>query len=67
MYMLLFYLLSRPDIFCLFLNYVPRSNENEQAMIYNTLHRKLKIEQHKPYKKQVWIQVLRKGRQILIH
>ena len=47
MYMLLFYLLSRQHIFCLFLNYVPRSKENEQTMIYKTMHRKLK---RKPYK-----------------
>jgi len=29
-------------------------------MIYKTLHRKLKFEQHEPYKNRVWIQVLQK-------
>jgi hypothetical protein len=34
----------------------------EQTMIYKTLHRKLKIEQHEP-----WTQMLQKSNQFLLH
>jgi hypothetical protein len=36
-------------------------------MIYKTLHRKLKIEQHEPHYKPGWTHVIRKGKQILSH
>jgi hypothetical protein len=36
-------------------------------MIYKILHRKLKIEQHETTKNQGWTQLLRKGKQFLLH
>jgi hypothetical protein len=44
-----------------------RKRTKGQMMIYKTLHRKLKIEQHKPYKNRGWTRVLRKGNQFLLH
>ena len=38
-----------------------------KTTIYKTLHRKLKIEQHKPFKNWGWSRVLRKGNQFLLH
>jgi hypothetical protein len=38
-----------------------------QTTIYKTLHIKLKIEQHDPTKNWGWTQVLRKGKQFLLH
>jgi hypothetical protein len=37
-----------------------RKRTNGQTMIYKALHRKLKFEQHDPYYKREWIQVIRK-------
>ena len=36
-------------------------------MVYKTLHRKQKIEQHKSYKKQGWTRVFQKGKEFLLH
>ena len=36
-------------------------------MIYETLHRKLKIEQHEPHWNPGWTQMLRKDKQFLLH
>jgi hypothetical protein len=36
-------------------------------MIYETLHRKLKIEQHKPHWNPGWTQMFRKDKQFLLH
>jgi hypothetical protein len=36
-------------------------------MIYKTLDRNLKIEQHEPHKNRGWTQVLRQGKQFLLH
>ena len=44
-----------------------KKRTNEQTMIYKTLHRKVKIEQRKPHKKQGWTQVLVKSKQFLFH
>jgi hypothetical protein len=38
-----------------------------QTIIYKTLLRKLKIEQHEPNFKPGWTYVLRKGKQFLLH
>ena len=42
-----------------------RKRTKWQTTIYKTLHRKLKIEQHKHNKKLWWTQVLRKGKQLV--
>jgi len=44
-----------------------RPKEKRQTMIYKTLHRKLKIEQHEPSKSRGWAQVHWKGHQYLLH
>ena len=41
--------------------------KKEQKDIKQTLHRKLKIEQHEPTKRHELIQVLRKGKQFLLY
>ena len=38
-----------------------------QTVIYETLHRKLKIEQHEPHQKRVWTQMLWKSKHFLLH
>jgi hypothetical protein len=46
---------------------IQRSNENEQTMIYKTLHIKRKVEHREPCKTREWNQVFRKGQQLLLH
>ena len=36
-------------------------------MIYKTLHRKQRINQHKPIENRGWTRMLRKGKQFLLH
>jgi hypothetical protein len=40
-----------------------KNKEKDNQVIYKTIHRKLKIDQHESHKKREWIQVLRKIKQ----
>ena len=46
---------------------VKRKRTKGLIIIYKTLQRKLKIEQHEHHWNRVWTQVLRKGKRFLLH
>ena len=46
---------------------IKRTKRKVLTIIYKALHRKLKLEQHKPHQYQGKTQVLRKGKQFLFH
>jgi len=46
---------------------IKRTKRQVLTIIYKALHRKLKVEQHKPHQYQGKTQVLRKGKQFLFH
>jgi hypothetical protein len=47
--------------------YNGHKKQDNRTKTYKTLHRKLKIEQLGPLLKPGWTQVLRKGKQFLLH
>jgi hypothetical protein len=44
-----------------------KKDEKTKTNDIQTLHRKLKIEQHESHRNRGWTQALRKGKQLLLH